>query len=173
MTGPALVPIPHVALSPTPRRGFWSNWSKKVILFWSNVFFLLLIPSTPCTPPANLIIPKLQPHLPRTYPLPCACIPSVITDLQQTRFALAPAATDWGFPPTRPIPSPFGAATHPQCSLGKAGGRVWEQQLQQLTHTPRLSCSRGSDCPPGSGDTGCPLCSALFPALISSTCFSR
>lgn len=112
-----------------PKKGFGQIGQKKVILFWSNVFFLLLIPPVPCTPPANLIIPKLQPHLPRTYPLPCACIPSVITDLQQTRFALAPAATDWGFPPTGPIPSPFGAATHPQCSLGKAGGRVWEQQL--------------------------------------------
>lgn len=158
---------------PPQEGGFGQIGQKRSSCFGQMSFFLLFIPPVPCTPPANLIIPKLQPHLSRAYPLPCACTPSVITDLQQTRFALAPAATDWGFPPTRPIPSPVGAATHPQCSLGKVGGRVWEQQLQQLTHTPRLSCSRGSDCPPGSGDTGCPLCSALFPALIASTCFSR
>lgn len=110
---PALVPIPHVAPSPTPRRA--------LILFWSNVFFLLLVPPFPAHLLANLIIPKLQPHLPHAYPLPSTCIPSVIADLQQTRFALAPAATDWGFPPTRPIPSPFWGCHASPVLLGRSG----------------------------------------------------
>lgn len=157
-----------------PQEGVWSNWSKKGHLVLVKCLFPT--PHPPCSLHTSQPTSLSQSYshiclVPTHCPVP-ASHRSLQTSSKPGLLWHQQLLTGASHLPG-PSPAPWGLPRIPSAPWAKREAVSGSSSFSSSPTPPGCPVRGASDCPPGSGDTGCPLCSALFPALIPSTCFSR